>query len=125
MKQLKHWQDPVNALLGAWLVLSPWVQGFADQRVAMVNFVAVGVLLVAAAIGAILVPKAWEEWIEVVLGTWLVASPWILGFAPTLLALQTAAFIGVLVVVMALWVLATDRDYAGWWSSVTNSTRLP
>ena len=125
MTQLKHWQDTVNALRGAWLVLSPWVQGFADQRVAMVNFVAVGVLLVAAAIGAILVPKAWEEWIEVVLGTWLVASPWILGFAPTLLALQTAAFIGVLVVVMALWVLATDRDYAGWWSSVTNSTRLP
>jgi hypothetical protein len=23
MKRVKHWQDPVNALLGAWLILSP------------------------------------------------------------------------------------------------------
>jgi len=86
----------------------------------MINFVAVGVLLVAASIGAILVPKAWEEWIEVALGTWLVASPWILGFAASALAMQSAVFTGVLVVVMALWVLATDSEYAGWWSSVTN-----
>src|SRR5882724_11628663 len=28
MKQMKHWQDPVNAVLGAWLILSPWVLGF-------------------------------------------------------------------------------------------------
>ena len=47
MTQMKHWQDPVNALLGAWLVLSPWAANFADNQVAMVNFVVVGLLLIA------------------------------------------------------------------------------
>ncbi|HWP13727.1 MAG TPA: SPW repeat protein, partial [Ramlibacter sp.] len=25
MKQMKHWQDPVNAVVGLWLILSPWI----------------------------------------------------------------------------------------------------
>ena len=61
MKPLKHWQDLVNALLGAWLALSPWAVGYAVQTSATYNAVAVGFLLIAAALGAILAPKAWEE----------------------------------------------------------------
>lgn len=114
MRQMKHWQDPVNALLGAWLVLSPWAIGFADHQVATINFVIVGALLVAAAVGAIVVPKAWEEWVEVALGVWLVASPWVLGFAGVTLAMQDALFCGLLVTVLALWVLGTDDEYGGW-----------
>jgi hypothetical protein len=114
MKQMKHWQDPVNVLLGAWLILSPWAAGFADHRMAMFNFVAVGVLLIAAALGAIIVPQAWEEWVEVALGAWLVASPWILGFADVDIALQNALLCGLLVMVLALWVLGTDDEYGGW-----------
>jgi hypothetical protein len=114
MKQMKHWQDPVNALLGAWLILSPWAVGFADHRIAMFNFVAVGVLLIAAAVGAIVVPKAWEEWVEVALGVWLMASPWLLGFADSMVAMQNALFCGALVTILALWVLGTDDEYGGW-----------
>ena len=114
MKQVKHWQDPVNALLGAWLVLSPWAMGFASHQPAMVNFVVVGVLLLAAAIGASLVPKAWEEWAGVVLGVWLIASPWVLGFAGLALPMQNALFCGLLVTVLSLWVLGTDDEYGGW-----------
>jgi hypothetical protein len=125
MKQMKHWQDPVNALLGAWLILSPWAIGFADQQVAMANFVAVGALLVAAALGAIFVPQAWEEWVEVALGVWLVASPWVLGFADTALAMQNAVLAGLMVTILALWVLATDKEFGGLWSDLTDSTRLP
>jgi hypothetical protein len=114
MKQMKHWQDPVNALLGAWLVLSPWIIGFTDERVILFNFLAVGALLVAAAIGAIVVPKAWEEWVEVVLGVWLMVSPWALGFDGHMAAMQIALFGGLVVTVLALWVLGTDDEYGGW-----------
>jgi len=114
MKQMKHWQDPVNGLLGAWLILSPWAVGFADNQMAMVNFVVVGVLLIAAAIGAIMVPKAWEEWVEAALGVWLMASPWLLGFAGMATAMQNAVFTGLLVTILALWVLGTDEEYGGW-----------
>ena len=122
-KQMKHWQDPVNALLGAWLLLSPWVVGFADERIAMFNFVAVGVLLIAAAIGAIVVPKAWEEWVEVALGVWLMASPWLLGFAGNMVAMQNALFCGLLVTVLALWVLGTDDEYGGWLHRLVGGAR--
>lgn len=115
MKQMKHWQDPVNALLGAWLILAPWALGFQAERVAMLDFTVVGVLLVAAALGAIFLAKAWEEWAEVVFGICLMASPWILGFSHVTMAVQAALFTGIAVVVLALWVLATDDEYSGWW----------
>lgn len=114
MKQMKHWQDPVNGLLGAWLILSPWAVGFQGNTLAMANFVAVGALLLAVALGAIFVPRAWEEWVETALGLWLVASPWLLGFAGIQPALQNAIFSGLVVTVLALWVLGTDDEYGGW-----------
>jgi hypothetical protein len=114
MKQMKHWQDPVNALLGAWLVLSPWVVGYAEDRVALANAMAVGALLAAGAIGAIMVPKAWEEWTEVALGMWLMASPWVLAFSGRMAATQNALFCGLAVTVLALWVLGTEDAYGGW-----------
>jgi hypothetical protein len=114
MKAMRHWQDPVNALLGVWLVLSPWMLDFADERTALLDFVAVGVLLTATAIGAIVVPQAWEEWVEVVLGLWFTASPWLLGFEGHLEAMQNAVFSGLVVTVLALWVLVSDDALGGW-----------
>src|SRR5687768_13585197 len=67
MKQLKHWQDAVNAVLGVWMALSPWALGHAAEIVPTSNAVIVGLALLAAALGAILVPRAWEEWTEAVL----------------------------------------------------------
>jgi len=116
MKPLKHWQDPVNALLGAWLALSPWAVGYAAQTSASAtyNAVAVGLLLIAAALGAMLAPKAWEEWTEVVLGLWLIAAPRVLGFHTADLATAVTATTGVFVVVLALWTLSVDKDYNPW-----------
>jgi hypothetical protein len=116
MRQLKHWQDPVNGLLGAWLILSPWVVGLQTNRVAMMNFIAVGLLLIATAVGAILLPRAWEEWTGAALGLWLMVSPWVLGFATMTLAVQVAIFTGLAAIVLTLWVLATDKEFGGWWN---------
>lgn len=111
MKQMKHWQDPVNVVLGAWLVLSPWILGFSGERVAMANAVIVGVLLIAASVGAIIVPQAWEEWSEAALGLWMAVSPWVLRYNGQQLATRSALISGIVILALALWVLATDRDY--------------
>jgi hypothetical protein len=115
MTHMKHWQDPVNAMLGAWLVLSPWVLGFQDVTVAAVSTVTLGVLLMAFSLGAISAPQAWEESAEVGLGAVLMVTPWLLGFAPVQAAVQNALGTGLAVVVLSLWVLGTDDDYRGWW----------
>ena len=120
MKQVKHWQDPVNAVLGAWLILSPWALGFAGEMAAMWNFVAVGVLLLAAALGAIFVPSAWEEWTESALGLWLVVSPWIIDYAGVGAAKLDAVVSGLVILTLSLWAL---QDEGGWLTSEGTAPR--
>jgi hypothetical protein len=113
MKQMKHWQDPVNVVLGAWLVLSPWILGFSAERMVMGNAVIVGVLLIAASLGAIFIPRAWEEWTEAVLGLWMAVSPWLLKYSAQHTATTSALVTGLVILALALWVLMTDSEY-GW-----------
>jgi hypothetical protein len=112
---VKHWQDPANALLGAWLLASPWVLGFNSITVAMVTTVAIGALLIASSLGAMSVPAAWEEWLDATLGVLLMVAPMLLGFDQSAPALQNALITGALVTVLALWVLATDDEFAAAW----------
>jgi multisubunit Na+/H+ antiporter MnhB subunit len=76
------------------------------------NAVIIGVALIATALGAILFPRAWEEWAEAIMGLWMVLSPWVLGFADRRLAMLVAVIVGAAVMLMALWTLATDKDYS-------------
>ena len=114
MKQIKHWQDPLTGLLGVWLLVSPWVLGFAANTTPTANSALVGLALLATALGATFVPRAWEEWTEVALGAWLVVSPWVLSFQTVRNAMMSTVVTGIAVLVLALWVLATDKDYAHW-----------
>lgn len=115
MKRIKHWQDAANAALGAWLVASPWLLGFQGVTVAMVTTVAIGVLLVASSVGAMQLPAAWEEWMDAALGMLLMVAPALLGFDAVDAALINALVTGGLVTVLALWVLASDDDFAAAW----------
>ena len=115
MKRVKHWQDAVTALLGAWLVVSPWVLGFQGVVVAMVSTIAIGVLLIANSFGAMQVSQAWEEWLDVILGVALMLSPLLLGLDAVRPALQNALFTGGAAAILAIWVLASDDQIAAAW----------
>lgn len=114
--KLRHWQDVVNALVGLAVLLSPWWLGFTDSMAATVNALVVGLALIAAALGAILVPRPWEEWTEAGLGLWLIMSPWVLQYAlerPNRLAMVA---LGAVVVLIATWTLFVDKEYRAWGS---------
>ena len=115
MKQVKHWQDAVNAVLGAWLVAAPWVLGFQGMLVAAAVTTAIGALLIASSVEAMQVPQAWEEWLDVMLGIGLMLSPLLFGFDGVAPALQNALITGGLVTVLALWVLVTVDEFAASW----------
>jgi len=115
MKRVKHWQDPVNAMLGAWLMVSPWILGFQGVTVAAVSTIAIGALLVASSLGAMSVPAAWEEWLDAILGAALMMAPMLLGFDSVDAALANALISGAVVTFLALWVLAVDDDFAAAW----------
>jgi hypothetical protein len=118
MKRVKHWQDAANAVLGAWLVVSPWVLGYQNVVVAMVSTMAIGALLVASSLEAMQVPQAWEEWLDAGLGALLMMAPALLGYDAVAPALQNALITGALVTGLALWVLVTDDEFAASWERI-------
>lgn len=114
MSKLKHWQDVVNMVIGVWLIMCPWVLGFSAERLMMTNFVIVGVALIGLTLGALFVPKAWEEWSECALGLWLIVSPWVLTFSQFENATGNALAAGSAVVLMSVWSLLAYEEFALW-----------
>ena len=51
--KVKHWQDPVNLVLGLWMIVSPWVLAYQAEPRPMWNSVIVGILIAAAAVYAL------------------------------------------------------------------------
>ena len=115
MRQVKHWQDPVNAVLGAWMILSPWALGFASEQIPMGAAVVLGTALLATALGATFVPKAWEEWTELGIGVLAVVAPWVLRFSALQVAMMSMVVTGIVVAALAVWTLATDKDFRADW----------
>jgi hypothetical protein len=70
--------DVYNLVAGASLVLSPWL--IASNRTVMgENAFVSGALIVALSVAALVAFAEWQEWLVLILGLWLVASPWVLG----------------------------------------------
>ncbi len=113
--QLKHWQDPVVALLGAWFAVSPWVLGFEAHTAAKAASLVLGLLLLAVGLAAVFAPRSWEHWSTVALGVLAAVSPWLLGFAGQARAMENAVAVGLVSLVLALWALARDDQLGGWW----------
>jgi len=116
---IKHWQDPLNLILGLWLIASPWVAPYSAETNPTLNAVIIGSLVVLLAVSEVYMLRAWEEWTSVALGVWLMASPWVLGFSDLTVAMWNAIAVGLAVTVLALWVLSTDKQIGGgWWHPV-------
>jgi len=75
-----QWQDTANLVLGIWLLISPWLLGYATDTKPAWNAHAVGVIIAVAAAAALIAFQKWEEWVNVVLAAWLVISPHVLGY---------------------------------------------
>src|SRR5438477_12073947 len=102
---IKHWQDPLNLILGVWMMASPWALRYQDHMHAPSNAVILGAVVAVAALIALFKVMAWEEWVNVALGVWLAVSPWLLGFNGVIPAMWNAVIGGILVAVLALWAL--------------------
>ena len=91
--------DIYNLSFAAFLFISPWL--FAYSRVnARIDILITSAAVAVTAISAILAYASWKEWLNVVLGAWLIVSPWVLGFAHTR-AMHFSIGIGIAVAFMA------------------------
>ncbi|RWH82158.1 MAG: hypothetical protein EOQ86_09295 [Mesorhizobium sp.] len=103
--------DVVNIIAGIALALSPWLLGYAADAVAVWHAFIAGVITVLIAARALVAFHKYEEWANLVVGLWIVAAPWVLGFAGLAAAMWSHVIAGVVVAALAaasLW-LANDR----------------
>jgi len=107
----QQWEDWANWLLGIWLCLSPFALGFSYETRMTENVVIVGFLLILAEVITLSVFRPWEEWIGVVLGAWLVVSPFVLGGAGSV-STANCVIVGLLVMGLALYEMREARQQA-------------
>jgi hypothetical protein len=107
----------LDALAGVWLLISPFVIGFASLTSAMTNNVICGAVVIVLAVtrfaGAS--RQAWLSWINCLIGLWTLISPWVLGFAGYRAATTNNVIIGIVIAVLAFWSAAatTPTDETG------------
>lgn len=108
-----RWQDWANLGLGAWLFVSPWVLRFGtgvDDLWAGPNAWTVGSMVAVVALSAIFRLELWQERLNLALGFWIFASPWIYGFEHVGRAAWDHWIVGALIFALAAWDLATIGD---------------
>src|SRR5688572_20869108 len=99
-----RWASWLNVLVGAWLVASPWMLGFAaDDWAGTSNHVLIGGLVVVLAACSAVAPRRLHalSWINAAFGAWLLVAPWLVGYATTP-AMVNSALSGVGIAVLAL-----------------------
>jgi hypothetical protein len=101
--------DFIKLALAAFLILTPWIFGFASAAVASGNAWISGAVIGLASIAAIFALAEWEEWVSLAFGLWLVISPWVLGFHATVVsAMRADVAVGIAVALFAaaeLWMM--------------------
>lgn len=96
----------LNALLGIWLVMSPFVLGYFDElAVALSNDMIVGLAVLLLAVGRMSQPAYTSpaRATNLVLGLWLVLAPFVLGYSEVAPAMWNDVIAGCLVSALALW----------------------
>ena len=80
-----QWENWIVLFLGVWLLFMPFVMIYSlptgIEGILSLNSWIVGFALIFSAGLAIQELKPWEEWVNMVLGAWMVASPWVFGYS--------------------------------------------
>jgi hypothetical protein len=99
-----RWQDWGCILLGAWLLVSPWQMGYTLSHAAFTNAGGLGAALVVFNLMSVwrLLDEG-QEIVNILLGTWLVCSPYALSFVAEKNPAINAIAVGTLVIVLAVW----------------------
>lgn len=91
-----------NVLAGLWLIAAPFVLGFQAVQVAEWNHIVIGAAVAIIAIIRASDPdhRAAMSWTNVVLGVWLIASPWVLNYNGVNDAQTNSIVMGVIVILL-------------------------
>jgi hypothetical protein len=113
--------DVYNLALGGFLFVAPWLFSYAYEAARADDWVS-SAIVVASSAAALVAFAEWEEWVGIVVGLWVLASPWLLGFQHAK-AMPVNVAVGLLIAYMSaleLWLIRCDpAPYDGTGPAVT------
>jgi hypothetical protein len=102
----------LDALAGLWLVVAPFILGFAGEQAALwstvISGLVVGVLAASRSMGEGY-QYVWPNWVSLLAGIWLAAAPFVLGFVSTV-AVWNSAILGLIVIAFSIWGIASTPE---------------
>lgn len=99
-------QDHIQLALGLWLIVSPWVLGFAvPLNAAAMSAIVIGLLVLVASVDGLVFSSTVDEWINVALGVALILTPSFLGFEEDHVASANALVCGILITGFGAWAI--------------------
>lgn len=99
-----RWQDWFTMILGFWLIIAPFAGIGMKGDIAAWNSYICGAIVAILAVAAVARPKLWEEWVNLVIGVWLVLAPFVLGFTDQSAPMWNQIIVGLLISADAVWV---------------------
>ena len=74
--------DIYNLVFALFLFVTPWLFAYSNED-AKIDLWTSSALIAAVSLATFIAFSNWEEWLNLLLGVWLVGSPWVLGFTHT------------------------------------------
>ena len=93
-----------NLVLAVFVFASPWLFAYVS-RPARLDLWVTSIAIAVLSFAAIIAFAEWEEWLSLLLALWLVAAPWVVGFAHTT-AMHVSVTAGIIIAFLAgldLW----------------------
>jgi len=93
----------INLILGVWLIVSPFLLGFAGMGLSRSNVI-FGIIIAILSLFQVSSPSesTWAGWLSALFGIWVLISPFILGFVG-MGALWNGIIVGIVVAIVAIW----------------------
>ena len=97
----------LNIIAGIRMIIAPFALAYSDSAMALANDISVGaavlVLAMVRSMGAFRMRWAWISVTNALIGGWLIAAPFVLGYSNIEAAVWNDVALGILIALFALW----------------------
>lgn len=100
----------LNALIGVWFIIAPWVMGFSDQSGALWSSIIFGIIQIIVSLWGSDKPgwNSWQNWVSVITGVWFVIFPFIYSLTDGEVWLRV--ILGLITILFSLWNLGSNSN---------------
>jgi len=111
----RRWQDRLIFLIGLWLFVSPMLFGYPSDSSTAINAYAAGLVMAILAAFDLYKTHVWAVVLNILVGLWTAASPWIVGTDNRSMTISLLAS-GIATIVLGLWEMQSDPELHRQWT---------